>query len=156
MVRKSRVLAVIPLAAAAVAVALLFPQTRALLGQSLARARMPREKHVAVLPFASTSGDPSDQAFCDGLLDVVTSGLTRLSETRDRLWVVPVSDIRVIGRATQGVRLMKMKKGDRVVTVSKVVKAEEEEKLLEAAETLDKKVSDVDFAGLEEDAEKEE
>ena len=49
-----------------------------------------------------------------------------------------------------------MKKDDKVVTVSKVVKVEEEEKMLEEAEPLDKKVSDVDFAGLEEENEKAE
>jgi len=102
MIRKPRVHVVILLAVTSIAVALLFPWTRALLGQSLALARMPREKHVAVLPFANTSGNPSDQAFCDGLLDVVTSGLTRLSETREGLWVVPVSDIREQRIATAG------------------------------------------------------
>lgn len=94
MTPKARVLIVIALAVIAIAVALLFPGARERLGQTLALARLPREKHVAVLPFASTSGHPSDQAFCDGLLDVVTSGLTRLSETREHLWVVPASDIR--------------------------------------------------------------
>jgi serine/threonine-protein kinase len=39
-------------------------------------------------------GTPSDQAFCDGLLGVVTSGLVRMSEGRDRVWVAPVADIR--------------------------------------------------------------
>jgi tetratricopeptide (TPR) repeat protein len=94
MARKSRVLVAIVVAAAAAAVALLFPQARTLLGQSFASERVPRERHVAVLPFANASGDPSEQAFCDGLLSIVTSGLTRLSESRDNLWVVPVSDIR--------------------------------------------------------------
>ena len=59
-----------------------------------APARLPREKSVAVLPFANASGHPSDQASCDGLLVVVISGLARLSETRERVWVVPVSDVR--------------------------------------------------------------
>jgi len=67
---------------------------------------------------------------------------------------MPVSDIRVIGRATQGVRIMRIKDDDRVVTVSKILKAEEEEEILEAAETehVEKKpVSDADFVGVEEE-----
>ena len=88
MTPKPRVL--IAFAAVAIAAVLMFP----LFWETLALARLPREKHVAVLPFTNTSSHPSGQAFCDGLLDVVTSGLTRLSETRDRLWIVPVSDIR--------------------------------------------------------------
>jgi len=65
---------------------------------------------------------------------------------------MPVSDIRVIGRATQGVRIMRIKGDDRVVTVSKVLKSEEEDEILEAAETEQtekKPVSDADFVGLE-------
>jgi tetratricopeptide (TPR) repeat protein len=94
MMRRLRVLIVIALAAGVIAVALVFPGTLTRLGDTLALARLPGEKRVAVLPFADASGRPSDQAFCDGLQDVVISGLTRLSETRDRVWVVPVSDIR--------------------------------------------------------------
>ncbi|KYK30996.1 MAG: DNA gyrase subunit A [Candidatus Proteinoplasmatales archaeon SG8-5] len=63
---------------------------------------------------------------------------------------IPVSDIRVIGRATQGVRIMKIRKGDKVTTVSKVMKAHKEDELLESAET-GAKVSDADWAGLEDE-----
>lgn len=63
---------------------------------------------------------------------------------------IPVSDIRVIGRATQGVRIMKIKKNDKVTTVSKIMKASKEEEILESAET-GAKVSDADFAGLEDE-----
>jgi len=74
---------------------------------------------------------------------------------------MPVSDIRIIGRATQGVRIMRIKGDDRVVTVSKVLKAEDEEEILEAAETehqehhQHKPVSDADFVGIEEEQESE-
>ncbi|MDO9537165.1 MAG: DNA gyrase C-terminal beta-propeller domain-containing protein, partial [Thermoplasmata archaeon] len=72
---------------------------------------------------------------------------------------MPVSDIREIGRATQGVRIMRIKGDDKIVTVSRVLKSEEEEEVLEAAEaevgaspsTEKKKVSDADFAGLKEE-----
>jgi len=68
---------------------------------------------------------------------------------------MPISDIREIGRATQGVRIMKIKSDDRVITVAKVMKSEEEEQVLEEAEAESggekKKVSDADFVGLKED-----
>jgi DNA gyrase subunit A len=67
---------------------------------------------------------------------------------------MPISDIREIGRATQGVRIMKIKSDDRVITVAKVMKSEEEEEVLEAAEAETgekKKVSDADFVGLKEE-----
>lgn len=94
MVRKPLALPVVVFAATVVAAALLFPEVRSLWEQPFALASLLRGKHVAVLPFASTSSDPNDQAFCDGLLDVVTTGLAKLSEARGRVWVVPVSDIR--------------------------------------------------------------
>jgi DNA gyrase subunit A len=72
---------------------------------------------------------------------------------------MPVSDIREIGRATQGVRIMRIKDTDKVITVEKCLKSEEVEEVLEAAEvevgasagTEKKKVSDADFAGLKEE-----
>ncbi|MBA3044823.1 MAG: DNA gyrase subunit A [Candidatus Thermoplasmatota archaeon] len=72
---------------------------------------------------------------------------------------MPVSDIREIGRATQGVRIMRIKGDDKIVTVSRILKSEEEEEVLEAAEhevgagasTEKKKISDADFAGLKEE-----
>ncbi|HLR91573.1 MAG TPA: DNA gyrase C-terminal beta-propeller domain-containing protein, partial [Atopostipes sp.] len=38
-----------------------------------------------------------------------------------------VSDLRVMGRATQGVRLIKVREDDAIAAVAKVVKEEEEE-----------------------------
>ena len=39
---------------------------------------------------------------------------------------ISVSDIRIIGRATQGVRIMDLDEGDRIVAVAKVVETEED------------------------------
>ncbi len=72
---------------------------------------------------------------------------------------MPISDIREIGRATQGVRIMRIREDDKVITVAKVMKSEEEEEVLEAAEAEGgsvapaekKKLSDAEFAGLKEE-----
>jgi eukaryotic-like serine/threonine-protein kinase len=50
---------------------------------------------VAVLPFVNVGGDPANQAFVDGMVEVLTSKLTQLERYFDRpLWVVPSSEIR--------------------------------------------------------------
>ena len=66
---------------------------------------------------------------------------------------IPVSGIPLKkGRVTQGNKIMRLKKkDDRVVGVSRLMKQEEEEELLEGAESIDKKVSDADFVGLEDE-----
>jgi len=67
---------------------------------------------------------------------------------------MPVSDIREIGRATQGVRIMRIKDTDKVITVEKCLKSEEVEEVLEAAEVdpIEKKpMSDAAFAGLKDE-----
>ena len=53
-----------------------------------------------------------------------------------------VSDISTMGRTTQGVRLMNMRKDDRVVSVAKTIdeefeKIEEKKGIIEAKETVD-------------------
>jgi DNA gyrase subunit A len=66
-----------------------------------------------------------------------------------------VSSIRLtLGRVTQGVKIMNLKKkGDKVCSVSKFIKVEEEAQLMEEAiqEAGTKKVTDVELAGLREE-----
>jgi DNA gyrase subunit A len=63
--------------------------------------------------------------------------------------------IRSMGRSTQGVRIMRLEEGDRVMALAKIIASEEEEKVVEeavAAEAGQKpKMSDAEFAGLKED-----
>ncbi len=55
---------------------------------------IPSEKRVAVLLFTNIGGDPSNQALCDGLFEVVSNALTRLEQFHGALLVVPASDVR--------------------------------------------------------------
>jgi DNA gyrase subunit A len=68
---------------------------------------------------------------------------------------IPVSSIRLtLGRVTQGVKIMNLKKkGDKISSVSKFIKVEEEAQLMEEAikEVGEKKVSDAELTGLEEE-----
>jgi serine/threonine-protein kinase len=75
------------LVALAAAVALR-PDLRALVHPAEASAH----KVLAVLPFSNVGGDPSEQGFCDGLPESLTSRLTQLE--RYQVWVVPFSDVR--------------------------------------------------------------
>ena len=52
------------------------------------------ELHLAVLPFENIGSDPTNQAFCDGLMETVTTQLTQLEQFHGSLWVVPASEVR--------------------------------------------------------------
>jgi len=49
---------------------------------------------------------------------------------------MPVQGISVLGRATMGVRLMKLKEGDEVTAVARLVGKAEEERVMEEGRTL--------------------
>jgi serine/threonine protein kinase/Flp pilus assembly protein TadD len=55
---------------------------------------MPSEQRVGVLEFENVGGDPANQAFCDGLMETLSSQLTELEQFHGSLSVVPASDIR--------------------------------------------------------------
>jgi len=54
---------------------------------------IPAEKHLAILYLAMLGGSESDQAFCDGLTEILIRKLTRLEQLQRSLWVVPLRDI---------------------------------------------------------------
>ncbi len=55
---------------------------------------LPGRKHIAVLQFENVGGDPANGAFCEGLVETVTSSLTQLEQFHDALLVVPASEVR--------------------------------------------------------------
>jgi serine/threonine-protein kinase len=74
---------------------------------------VPAEMHVAVLPFENVGNDPMNQAFCDGLMETLSTQLTHLEQARGTLWVVPASEVRAVkvasptdARKTLGVNLV--------------------------------------------------
>jgi len=50
--------------------------------------------HLAVLPFTNVGGDPSNSAFCEGLLESVTYKLAHLQQMNRFFWIVPASEVR--------------------------------------------------------------
>jgi serine/threonine protein kinase/Tfp pilus assembly protein PilF len=55
---------------------------------------IPEQKHIAVLPFRNIGNDPNSQAFCEGLVETLTSKLSQLERYQKSFWVVPSSDAR--------------------------------------------------------------
>jgi serine/threonine protein kinase/tetratricopeptide (TPR) repeat protein len=56
--------------------------------------RLPEFRQLVVLPFENLSRDPSDQAFCDGVVELLTSSLTQMERFHRTLWVIPSADVR--------------------------------------------------------------
>ena len=54
--------------------------------------QVPKEQHLMVLPITNIGGDQNDQAFCDGLVETLTSKLSQLEKYHGSLWVVPSSE----------------------------------------------------------------
>jgi len=73
---------------------LLEPTARDLVTRLLPSGGTPDEKHIVVLPFENIGGDPANRAFCDGLMETMTSKITQLEQFHGSLWVVPSSDVR--------------------------------------------------------------
>ena len=67
----------------------------------------PKPKQVAVLPFVNIGSDPASQAFCDGLVETLTSQLTQLPRFNTSIQVIPSSEIhaRHIASAKQAAQI---------------------------------------------------
>ncbi|MGA7836547.1 MAG: protein kinase [Ignavibacteriaceae bacterium] len=53
----------------------------------------PDEQHLVILPLMNIGGNPGKEAFCEGLLETLTSNLTQMEQFRSSLWVVPASEV---------------------------------------------------------------
>jgi serine/threonine protein kinase/tetratricopeptide (TPR) repeat protein len=58
--------------------------------------------HVAVLPFTNIGGDSGRQVFADGLVETITSQLSRLEQFQSDLWVVPAGELRSLNISSAG------------------------------------------------------
>lgn len=56
-------------------------------------AKVPKQKHLAILPIKLVSDDQREKAFCEGLVEILTSKITQLHQYQDRVWVVPSSEV---------------------------------------------------------------
>jgi serine/threonine-protein kinase len=60
----------------------------------LGSASVPSEMQLAVLPFTNVDNDLSNQAFCAGLVEILTTKLSQLQQFQQGLRVVPASEVR--------------------------------------------------------------
>jgi len=81
---------------------LLNPSSRHAVLKWLGFEPVPVEKHLVVLPFTNVGEALTSQAFCDGLMETLTSKLTQLEQFHGSLWVVPASEVRERGVASAG------------------------------------------------------
>jgi serine/threonine-protein kinase len=56
-------------------------------------AEIKEEKHLLILPFTNIGGETDNQAFCDGIMETLSSKLTQLEQFHGSLWVVPSSEV---------------------------------------------------------------
>ena len=57
----------------------------------------PSRKGLAIFPLTVIEGDSYDQAFSDGLVEVVSTKLTQLESFKGLLWVIPTHEVRTAG-----------------------------------------------------------
>jgi serine/threonine-protein kinase len=67
----------------------ILPRLRRLSGLGI-----PAQKQIAVLQFENIGGDAANGAFCEGLVETLTSSLTELEHFHGSLMVVPTSEVR--------------------------------------------------------------
>lgn len=91
---RGRWLLALALAAAVLAVA---GPAREPLVQLLKLRPVPSQKQIAVLSFVNAGGEAGNQAFSDGIVEMLTSKLTQLERFQGSLWVVPASEVRQAG-----------------------------------------------------------
>jgi serine/threonine-protein kinase len=75
---------------AAIAISILPPVRERFAGLAYAGS----EKHIAVLPFANSTGNPEYGPVAEGLMDSLTNELSNLEAAQQSLWVVPSSVVR--------------------------------------------------------------
>lgn len=63
-------------------------------------------RRVAVLPFQNIGGIASNQAFCDGLVETLTTRLSELEPFYRKLWIVPSSESRRIQSGSEARRCL--------------------------------------------------
>jgi serine/threonine-protein kinase len=94
LTRKKRALPRKPLAAVGAAALLLVLAAAAWVWRDRFVVRLPERKHIAVLPFQTTGGEPAHQAFADGLVEMLAGKLAQLERFHKSLSVVGASEVR--------------------------------------------------------------
>jgi serine/threonine-protein kinase len=93
-----RLLRRIAIPAGAVILTLIFllvlPSTRQVVQNWLGFEIIPAEKRLTILPLTVVGGGADEQAFCDGLMETLTSKLSQLEQFQRRLLVLPYTDVR--------------------------------------------------------------
>ncbi|MGE5798024.1 MAG: tetratricopeptide repeat protein, partial [Ignavibacteria bacterium] len=71
----------------------LSPSAKELIDSLFSSSPVSSEKHLLILPINSIGGGADRQAFCDGLLETLSSNLSQIERFHGSLWVVPASEV---------------------------------------------------------------
>ncbi|MEW5924545.1 MAG: protein kinase [Candidatus Zixiibacteriota bacterium] len=76
------------------AILIAVPSARRAVFRTFGIKTVPARKYLAVLPFTNIGHNDANQAFCDGLMETMTSKITQLEQFQDSFWVIPASEVR--------------------------------------------------------------
>ncbi len=96
-IRKTSLIAAVIIVVALFLLLVLSPSKRQMVTHVFYPPSVPEVKQIAVLPFMNIGGNPENQAFCDGLVETLTSKLSQLEQFQGAYWVVPASETRSAG-----------------------------------------------------------
>jgi serine/threonine-protein kinase len=96
LLSKPMFMVLIVIALTAITTLLILSSPRRTIMRGIGLAPGPSSRHLAVLPFEKIGGATGNEAFCDGLLEVLTSKVSQMEQFAE-LRVVPASDVRKIG-----------------------------------------------------------
>ncbi|MGA9291370.1 MAG: protein kinase [Ignavibacteriaceae bacterium] len=86
------------------------------------------QRQVAVLPFINVGQNPSGQAFCDGLVETLTSQLTQMPQFNSSIQVIPSSEI--INRKISSVKEASQVFGANLVVTGSIQKSKNQIRLI--------------------------
>lgn len=64
-----------------------------ILSSSNEKSSLSEDKHIAVIPFTVLGNESEVKPLADGLAEIITSRLSQLEQYKDKLWIVPTSEI---------------------------------------------------------------
>ncbi len=91
--RTKKILTIISTIVALIALSFLLPDPWQKIKDIAGWNSPPEEQHLIILPLTNIGGDPNKDAFCEGLLETLTSNITQLEQFRSSLWVIPASEV---------------------------------------------------------------
>jgi len=92
-ISRKKVTAILILAAVLISTAVIFYPQLSYIIEKITGGSDASQQHLLIVPFRNFGGDTSEEFFCAGLVETMTSKLTQLEQFSGSLWVVPSSEV---------------------------------------------------------------